>query len=117
MAKLIQALPYRNESPSTSSHSDRRLKLWIDPLCCPVEKESKKISLERIRAVYENSAHVLVLDASVSQYSVENTHPMELLARIYGISPWTRRLWTLQGRSDAWSTLMISAVICDYLLT
>ncbi|KAL7943305.1 hypothetical protein V8C42DRAFT_328674 [Trichoderma barbatum] len=73
-----------------------RYRMWIDTLCCPIELGSKLIALERIANVYRNATHVLVLDASLTGFDTKDTHPAELLLRIYGASPWMRRLWTLQ---------------------
>ena len=81
---------------STASSKRPRYLLWIDTLCCPVEKKAKKVALERIADVYRNAAHVLVLDASLSPYPSKGIPCAELLLRISG-SAWMRRLWTLQG--------------------
>lgn len=72
-------------------------RIWIDTFCCPIELGSKLIALERIASVYRNAAHVLVLDATLTGLNSQDTHPAELLLRIYCASPWMRRLWTLQG--------------------
>lgn len=74
-----------------------RYRIWIDTLCCPIELEGKLIALERIAGVYRNAAHVLVLDSTLTGLNSQDTHPAELLLRIYCASPWMRRLWTLQG--------------------
>lgn len=71
-------------------------RVWVDPLCCPVDWDGKKISLERIADVYRNSTHTLVLDATLSAMSSEGVHAAELLLRILSFSPWMRRLWTFQ---------------------
>ncbi|QUC17658.1 uncharacterized protein UV8b_01899 [Ustilaginoidea virens] len=71
-------------------------RLWLDTLCCPVELQTKMISLERIADVYRKAYHVLVLDTSLTAYKHEGSHPAELLVRAFGCSPWMRRLWTLQ---------------------
>jgi hypothetical protein len=75
-----------------------KYRLWIDTLCCPVERSGKMISLERIALVYRNATHVLVLDSSISGYSTEAASPTELLVRAFCTSSWMRRLWTLQGK-------------------
>jgi hypothetical protein len=72
-------------------------RFWIDTLCCPVELEGKLISLQRIKDVYKNAVHVLVLDSSLSLYPCQDAHPSEILMRVYASSAWMRRLWTLQG--------------------
>ncbi|KAK3687901.1 hypothetical protein B0T22DRAFT_535200 [Podospora appendiculata] len=73
--------------------------LWIDTLCCPVgrlEPVCNKISLNRMKAVYEKAAHVLVLDRALTGHAAEGLHPATALLRIFASSMWMRRLWTLQ---------------------
>lgn len=76
------------------SHDNTYL-IWVDTLCCPVDKTMKGLALQRIANVYADAAHVLVLDRNLTHYKA-NTHPAELLLRIFAASPWMRRLWTLQ---------------------
>jgi hypothetical protein len=47
--------------------------------------------------VYLNAAHVLVLDQTLLHFSASKTSPADLLMRTFSMSPWSRRLWTLQG--------------------
>jgi hypothetical protein len=91
-------------------------RFWIDPLLCPLakarheglgeEEKQKEIeemqavhdtSLARMKDVYTKATHVLVLDASLSVRPAQEADPIEVLLRIFGSSPWMRRLWTLQG--------------------
>jgi len=75
--------------------------IWVDTLCCPVAKLEpyyNKISLLRMKTVYEQATHVLVLDLALSMHNAEELRPATLLLRIFGSSIWMRRLWTLQGR-------------------
>lgn len=95
MAQLIASLQGQVDAEQTEHRIQYRI--WIDTFCCPIELESKLIALERIAGVYRNAAHVLVLDATLTGLNSQDTHPAELLLRIYGASPWMRRLWTLQG--------------------
>jgi hypothetical protein len=95
VAQLIASLQAQIQTEEAEYKTQYRL--WVDTLCCPTELGGKLIALERIASVYRNAAHVLVLDASLSGFNSQDTHPAELLLRIYGASPWMRRLWTLQG--------------------
>ncbi|KAK5657621.1 hypothetical protein OQA88_2693 [Cercophora sp. LCS_1] len=73
--------------------------IWVDTLCCPVAKlepEYNKLSLLRMKTVYEQATHVLVLDKALSIHDAEKLHPATALLRIFGSSIWMRRLWTLQ---------------------
>lgn len=74
-------------------------RFWIDPLLCPIEKAGNAISLGRIKDVYHNAKHVLVLDASIMRYRFEGLGAAEALLRMFATSAWMRRLWTLQGLS------------------
>ncbi|KAK0610757.1 hypothetical protein B0T14DRAFT_557920 [Immersiella caudata] len=74
--------------------------IWVDTLCCPVAKlepEYNKLSLLRMKTVYEQATHVLVLDLALSIHEAEGLRPATILLRIFGSSIWMRRLWTLQG--------------------
>jgi hypothetical protein len=88
--KLVEDLP---KAPGSTEPP----RFWLDTLCCPVEIDSKMISLARIADVYRKAHHVLVLDTTLTAFKYEGTHPAELLVRAFECSPWMRRLWTLQG--------------------
>ncbi|PKK48270.1 hypothetical protein CI102_6794 [Trichoderma harzianum] len=94
VAQLIASMQVEAETGDAEYRTQYRM--WIDTLCCPVELGGKLIALERIASVYRNAAHVLVLDASLTGFDPQDTHPAELMLRVYGASPWMRRLWTLQ---------------------
>ena len=70
--------------------------IWLDTLCCPAQDGyGKQIAIEKIRDVYQQAKHVLVLDAGLMSYSASVQDEFEQLARIF-TSSWMRRLWTLQ---------------------
>ncbi|KAL6788129.1 hypothetical protein J3E68DRAFT_444819 [Trichoderma sp. SZMC 28012] len=94
VAQLIASM--QTEAETGDAEYRTQYQMWIDTLCCPVELGGKMIALERIASVYLNAAHVLVLDASLTGFDPQDTHPAELMLRVYGASPWMRRLWTLQ---------------------
>ncbi|PNP50070.1 hypothetical protein THARTR1_09202 [Trichoderma harzianum] len=94
VAQLIASMQAEVETGDAEYTTQYRM--WIDTLCCPVELGGKLIALERIASVYRNASHVLVLDASLTGFDPQDTHPAELMLRVYGASPWMRRLWTLQ---------------------
>lgn len=95
--KELQIL-HESEHPNngTKCSPPSRYRFWIDSLCCPVQWEGKKISLDRIADVYRCSTHTLVLDSSFTTVQQANVHPLELYGRIICCSAWMRRLWTLQ---------------------
>ncbi|KAI7971182.1 hypothetical protein EIK77_006998 [Talaromyces pinophilus] len=72
------------------------LSFWMDTLCIPVQEEHREIrhmAITSMKQIYENAFRVLVLDGEM-QASLQGT-PTEAFMRI-SLSPWTRRLWTLQ---------------------
>ncbi|KAK5989645.1 hypothetical protein PT974_07900 [Cladobotryum mycophilum] len=93
VARLIASL--QDETEPQREENAPSFRVWVDTLCCPVALEGKMIALQRIADVYKNATHVLVLDATLTEFK-SNEHQAELLLRIFGASPWTRRLWTLQ---------------------
>ena len=79
----------------STSEKGSPLLVWLDTLCCPVEREGKKLALAQMRRTYEQASHVLVLDASIQCYDSRKIHVVEALMRIF-TSVWLQRLWTLQ---------------------
>lgn len=66
--------------------------LWIDTLCVPIEEESKRIAISKLRSVYSGASKVLLIVKNLMQVGSDPTEQMmQLLA-----SEWQRRLWTLQ---------------------
>ncbi|KUL81574.1 hypothetical protein ZTR_09851 [Talaromyces verruculosus] len=85
---------------------------WMDTLCIPVGAqygEQKKLSIRKMRHIYQEASAVLVLDYGMMQSTIslqtasQTAFPVpkarltaiERCARLY-TSNWTRRLWTLQ---------------------
>ena len=80
---------------STESSGETPL-IWLDTLCCPAQDGwGKQNAIEKIRCVYRQAKHVLVLDSGLMAYKSESQDVSEKLARIF-TSSWMRRLWTLQ---------------------
>jgi len=96
---LVQAVFQSSRSTSKLDRYDMnkgRDFFWLDTLCCPISPPSaKKLSLERMRQVYEGATHVLVLDNSLQCYRTSSLPVTEQIARIL-TSSWSARLWTLQ---------------------
>ncbi|KAJ9155246.1 HET domain protein [Pleurostoma richardsiae] len=96
IARLVMDLQHSVEYATTPLTGGEAYRIWIDPLCCPVEVSTKRIALSRIADVYRKATHILVLDKSISSFASKGKHPAELLLRAIGCSAWMRRLWTLQ---------------------
>lgn len=69
--------------------------LWIDTLCVPVEEEFRKLAISRMRKVYLDAYHTVVLDSTLQHFNAQDCPKEELALRI-GVSGWMRRAWTLQ---------------------
>ncbi|PLB50970.1 hypothetical protein P170DRAFT_463998 [Aspergillus steynii IBT 23096] len=72
------------------------LLFWMDTLCIPVEAKYREVRTQAIRSmkrIYEDAFRVVVLDAEL-QASPQGVST-EAFMRI-SLSPWMRRLWTLQ---------------------
>lgn len=92
----VQDHRVNDEGVEEKEEEEEEILFWCDTLCCPVQPtEAKHLALEYMYNTYQNATHVLVLDASLRQYSVESLDMDEVSMRIF-TSPWMRRLWTLQ---------------------
>jgi hypothetical protein len=70
--------------------------IWLDTLLSPAhDGKGKQTAIEKIRLVYQQAKHVLVLDAGLMAYPSSPQSAPEMLSRIF-TSSWMRRLWTLQ---------------------
>jgi hypothetical protein len=70
--------------------------ICLDTLCCPAKDgPGKQMAIKKIRLVYQNAMHVLVLDAGLMSYRAMPLEVTEKIVRIF-TSSWVRRLWTLQ---------------------
>src|SRR5436190_10593574 len=92
--KLVLAL-HEKLSIMYGKSSDKEgnpiLLIWLDTLCCPVAPaKARTKAIKKIRKVYSNADHVLVLDSGLQQYRVDgwdgyrvampnSIHPIELL--------------------------------------
>ncbi|KAI0735841.1 hypothetical protein C8Q76DRAFT_792347 [Earliella scabrosa] len=67
---------------------------WIDALCIPNERISRKLAIRYMARTYINASAVLVIDAGI--HACSKTAPLEeKLLRVL-TSGWMQRLWTLQ---------------------
>lgn len=87
VARIVKKLEQASGGP---------LILWLDTLCCPTTSPPhRQQCLLRMRDIYSQASHVLVLDAHLSYYNAGDLDSVEVCARLM-FSGWTRRLWTLQ---------------------
>lgn len=66
---------------------------WIDTLCVPLKRHTRKIALDSVRTVFAQARHVLVWDPPLYQHIFGTSE--EALVRIR-YSSWKRRLWTVR---------------------
>lgn len=67
---------------------------WMDALCVPKDQDTRRKALKLMGRAYLDAEIVLVLDSTIKKCSAE-APPNELLLHVV-LSPWMRRLWTLQ---------------------
>lgn len=67
---------------------------WMDALCVPKHPETRKRALKLMGKAYLDAEIVLVLDSTIQSCS-SKAPSNELLLHLV-LSPWMRRLWTLQ---------------------
>ncbi|QIW98724.1 hypothetical protein AMS68_004242 [Peltaster fructicola] len=100
LAKLVHSITshtfYRGRPPNeeTIVHK-KRLFLWCDTLCCPIEQAPKQLALQYMRDVYMKAEWTLVLDRDLLCYSYSEIGVLEAAWRIIH-SRWMTRLWTYQ---------------------
>ncbi|KAK1756331.1 hypothetical protein QBC47DRAFT_184865 [Echria macrotheca] len=109
--RALQAVQTRDEDspePSgtgitvSSSTRTQSVNLWVDTMCCPATPGyGKNLCLAKMRDIYANAYAVLVRTTALDGLSLEPivTQPelgiMDVAAQLY-LSPWMRRMWTLQ---------------------
>lgn len=76
--------------------------LWIDTMCCPsTPGPGKNLCLAKMCDIYANAHAVLVRSAALEAMDITpfvndpDAGVMDLAAQLY-LSPWMRRMWTLQ---------------------
>jgi hypothetical protein len=95
--KYIRDLLLSTTTQKNMTADEAPITFWMDTLCVPVGdtlRQPRTKAIARMRRTYEDAATVLVLDSSLQQLSLQNSH-VELLLQIVA-SPWFTRLWTLQ---------------------
>lgn len=95
--KYIRDLLLSTTTQENMTADEAPITFWMDTLCVPVGdtlRQPRTKAIARMRRTYEDAATVLVLDSSLQQLSLQNSH-VELLLQIVA-SPWFTRLRTLQ---------------------
>lgn len=67
---------------------------WIDALCVPKDPSTRKSALKMMGKAYRDAEFVLVRDNTIR--SCSSRAPLEEILLHILMSPWMRRLWTLQ---------------------
>ncbi|KAK4498833.1 hypothetical protein PRZ48_009343 [Zasmidium cellare] len=94
------------EAPLVYPGPSREIFIWCDTICCPVQDFSNPLpsdeltalqskAIARLRQVYQQASHALVLDRSLEAMDFHSIDRLEAAARVY-TSRWIRRLWTFQ---------------------
>ena len=81
---------------ATVAEAPGKLMVWLDTLCCPVgSAPHRDLCLLRMRQIYRDAAHVLIIEVFLARFSSTTVDCVEICARLM-FSLWMRRLWTLQ---------------------
>jgi hypothetical protein len=71
--------------------------LWVDSLCVPSEKESRKNAIRLMGETYKKASLTFVINRTISSIKfTEEADGVELIILKLIMSPWMQRLWTLQ---------------------
>ncbi|KAK0610632.1 hypothetical protein B0T17DRAFT_119892 [Bombardia bombarda] len=80
----------------------RSINIWLDTMCCPsTPGYGKNLCLAKMRDIYAHACAVLVRSTTLESLDIAEylNHPergvMDVAATLY-VSPWMRRMWTLQ---------------------
>ena len=143
VAAILQIVSEIEEDPENSEATEdpdpknekKHSAFWIDTICCPVVPDVqglpdaaklanharlsalKNKSIAKLKQVYEEATHVLVIDSYLQSVQSEDVTDLEILMRIFA-SGWTRRLWTLQEgvlAKNLWFQFADAAVDFDAL--
>jgi hypothetical protein len=79
---------------TTLTTSPERIYFWMDTLCVPLDKDTRRLAITKLSSCYKNAALVLTRD-SFMIYCSCNAPGDEILYRL-NLSTWTRRMWTFQ---------------------
>jgi hypothetical protein len=86
----------------TNKVKTQTVNLWIDTMCCPsTPGYGKNLCLAKMRDIYANAYAVLVRSAALEDMDLtpyineREKGVMDIAAQLY-LSPWMRRMWTLQ---------------------
>jgi len=71
---------------STDESFSKNPLIWLDTLCCPAEDgESKQLAIKKLRLVYHQATHVLVLDSGLMAYGAQTQDVSEKIVRAYAL--------------------------------
>ncbi|KAK4182411.1 hypothetical protein QBC35DRAFT_510026 [Podospora australis] len=94
--------PYSTGIKIESKPKVQQINLWVDTMCCPATPGyGKNLCLARMREIYENAYTVLVRSAALESMALKpylqqkELGIMDVAAQFW-LSPWMRRMWTLQ---------------------
>lgn len=73
----------------------KEILLWIDTVCVPLQKEFRKLAIQKMAQTYETAADTYVIDAELLEMCSVLAPLQEICVRIRG-SRWVSRVWTFQ---------------------
>lgn len=83
------------------------IQFWVDTICCPYSNSEARVkTIGAMRKIYQQAAHVLVVDTEMQQ-TASKTTPFPDIVALICTSKWTTRLWTLQEVMCAKNIVMV----------
>lgn len=97
LMSLRDSLQRREEDSGDELNKlDEEAFIWIDGLCVPQERRWRDKALKLMGLAYKEALMVVVLDSTIQACDVDRATSKEDLLLTIAMSPWMRRLWTLQ---------------------
>ncbi|KAI1101613.1 hypothetical protein F4804DRAFT_315402 [Jackrogersella minutella] len=89
-----QLLKVQSTATAICEDLNGNVPFWMDTLAVPLERETRKMAISRMKETYARAHKVLVLSNDFDMW-IKDLSPLEFFMRIF-CSAWMRRLWTLQ---------------------
>ncbi|KAI2467335.1 hypothetical protein F4781DRAFT_313385 [Annulohypoxylon bovei var. microspora] len=89
-----QLLKVQSTATAICEDLNGNIPFWLDTLAVPLERETRKLAISRMKETYAKAHKVLVLSNDFDM-RIPNLSTLEFFMRLF-CSAWMRRLWTLQ---------------------
>ncbi|KAI0383681.1 hypothetical protein F5Y04DRAFT_19052 [Hypomontagnella monticulosa] len=89
-----QLLKVQSTATAICEDLNGNIPFWLDTLVVPLEPETRKLAISRMKDTYSRAHKALVLSNDIDMW-IKDLSPLEFFMRLF-CSAWMRRLWTLQ---------------------